>query len=216
MYPAVINVFNQIPFVFFMYLVDGRGFVRRNPKNDYCSKKGTMCIVVYWNKVLKTFTVKVMGTATVLDKGRSGWLKIHEENIDAVASSPTRSIRSAARLLRVPRSTVHKSYKILHLTWWNEYLRTQTSSLDDVLVMRQPYTFQGNWQHTMWGSGHQNTSTWLQQDNRKVDVWCGVMCNRIIGPFCFIDRSISADVYPDRLTEYMARWSATNHHLPAR
>ena len=58
---------------------------------------------------------KFMETGTVLDKGRSGRPKISDENIDRVreafARSPTKSIRTAARQLQLPRSTVHK---VLH------------------------------------------------------------------------------------------------------
>ena len=37
-----------------------------------------------------------------------------------------------------------------------------------------------------------------------MNVWCGIMCNRIIGPFFFHEASITADVYLDLLTEYVA------------
>ena len=37
-----------------------------------------------------------------------------------------------------------------------------------------------------------------------MNVWCGIMCNRIIGPFFFNEASITADVYLDLLTEYVA------------
>ena len=43
----------------------------------------------------------------------------------------------------------------------------------------------------------------LQQDSPKVNVWCGIMCNRIIGPFFFCKASITADVYLDLLSEYV-------------
>ena len=44
----------------------------------------------------------------------------------------------------------------------------------------------------------------LQRDSTKVNVWCGIMCNRIIRPFCFHEASITADVYLVFLTEYVA------------
>ena len=36
------------------------------------------------------------------------------------------------------------------------------------------------------------------------NVWCGIMCNRIIGPFFFHKTSANADVYLDLLTKYVA------------
>ena len=44
----------------------------------------------------------------------------------------------------------------------------------------------------------------LRRDSPKVNVWCGIMYNRIIGPFFFHGASITADVYLDLLTEYVA------------
>ena len=38
----------------------------------------------------------------------------------------------------------------------------------------------------------------------KVIVWCGITCNRVIGLFFFHETTITADVYLDLLTEYVA------------
>uniref|UniRef100_A0A8C5R2R6 Transposase n=1 Tax=Leptobrachium leishanense TaxID=445787 RepID=A0A8C5R2R6_9ANUR len=38
----------------------------------------------------------------------------------------------------------------------------------------------------------------------QMNVCCGIMCNRIIGPFFFGETSITANVYLDLLTEYVA------------
>ena len=56
----------------------------------------------------------------------------------------------------------------------------------------------------IWGSKKPHASRELQQDSPKVNVWCQIMCNRIIGPFSFNEASITADVYLDLLTEYVA------------
>ena len=59
----------------------------------------------------------------------------------------------------------------------------------------------------MLGFGDQNTPREireLERDSPKVNVWCGFMCNRVIGPFFFHERTITADVYLDLLTEYVA------------
>ena len=56
-----------------------------------------------------------METGTVFDTKRSGQPKTSEENIERVRQafqrSPLKSIRTAARQLELPRSTVHK---VLH------------------------------------------------------------------------------------------------------
>lgn len=45
----------------------------------------------------------------------------------------------------------------------------------------------------------------LHRDSPKVNVWCGIMCNQIIGPLLFFhEASITANVYLDLLTEYVA------------
>ena len=58
---------------------------------------------------------KFMETGTVFDTRRSGRLRTSEENIDSVRQafqrSPMKSIRTAARQLELPHSTVHK---VLH------------------------------------------------------------------------------------------------------
>ena len=56
----------------------------------------------------------------------------------------------------------------------------------------------------IWGSENPHASRELQRDSPKVNVWCGIMCNRIIGPFFFNEASITADIYLDLLTEYVA------------
>ena len=57
---------------------------------------------------------------------------------------------------------------------------------------------------SIWGSEHLHMIKELQRDSPKVNVWYGVMCNQIIGPFFFFKATITADVYLDLLTEYAA------------
>ena len=54
------------------------------------------------------------------------------------------------------------------------------------------------------GIGKPHASRELQRDSPKVNVWCGIMCNQIIGSFFFNGASITADVYLDLLIKYMA------------
>ncbi|KOX76026.1 hypothetical protein WN51_12513 [Melipona quadrifasciata] len=56
----------------------------------------------------------------------------------------------------------------------------------------------------IWGSENFHVTRKLQRDGPKVNVWRGIMCNRIIDPFFFNETSITANVYFDLLTEYVA------------
>ena len=56
----------------------------------------------------------------------------------------------------------------------------------------------------IWESEYPHASTELQRDSPKENVWCGIMCNRMISPLFFNEASITADAYLDFLTEYVA------------
>ena len=34
-------------------------------------------------------------------------------------------------------------------------------------------------------------------------MWCALLCSKVIGPFCFEEKTITADIYLDTLTEYV-------------
>jgi hypothetical protein len=55
----------------------------------------------------------------------------------------------------------------------------------------------------MLGSENPHVTRELQRDNPKLNVLCGIMCTRIIVPFFFDEPPITANVYPDLLTEYV-------------
>ena len=62
--------------------------------------------------LIRLYHKKFMETGTVFDTRRSGRPRTYEENIERVRQgSPMKSIRTAARQLELPRSTVHK---VLH------------------------------------------------------------------------------------------------------
>ena len=115
---------------------------------------------------------KFIETGSVLNNGRSGRPRTSVEDIDRVSEafvhSPTKSIRTAARQLQLPRSTVHKvlhknlrlyAYKVqllqqlsqminlnedsLQLTLWNKFLEMKNSSIEFVLVMWPHFMFRG-------------------------------------------------------------------------
>ena len=43
----------------------------------------------------------------------------------------------------------------------------------------------------------------IERDSPKVNVWCGLLCSKVIGPFFFEENTITADIYLDTLTEYV-------------
>ena len=44
----------------------------------------------------------------------------------------------------------------------------------------------------------------LEQNSPKLNVWCGIMHDKIIGPFFFTEKSITAQIYLDVLTKYVS------------
>ena len=56
----------------------------------------------------------------------------------------------------------------------------------------------------IWGSEHPHETRMLHWDSPKVNVWGGILFDRIIGPFFFKWAIITADVYLDFLTKYVA------------
>ena len=56
----------------------------------------------------------------------------------------------------------------------------------------------------IWGSEHPHVIRELQRNSPKVNVWRGIISNRMIGSFFFPEATINADVYFDLLSEYVA------------
>ena len=56
----------------------------------------------------------------------------------------------------------------------------------------------------IWGSENPHETREIERNSPKVNVWYGIMCDRIIGPFFFHEKSITANVYLDLLTAYVA------------
>ena len=44
----------------------------------------------------------------------------------------------------------------------------------------------------------------LERDSPEQNVWCGIMHDKIIGPFFFAEKSITAQIYLEALTEYVS------------
>ena len=56
----------------------------------------------------------------------------------------------------------------------------------------------------IWGSQNPHETYELERDSPKLIVWCGIMHDKIIGPFFFAEKSITAQIYLDLLTEYVS------------
>ena len=54
----------------------------------------------------------------------------------------------------------------------------------------------------IWDSENPHDTCELERDSRKLNVWCGIMHDKIIGPFFFAEKSITVQIYLDVLTEY--------------
>ena len=94
----------------FSWLIETKSDVQtqRNYRSKYGRDSPSRRSIRLWQK-------KFMETGTVFDTRRSGRPRTYEENIKCVRQafqrSPMKSIRTAARQLQLPRSTVHK---VLH------------------------------------------------------------------------------------------------------
>jgi hypothetical protein len=51
----------------------------------------------------------------------------------------------------------------------------------------------------IWGSQQLHSIMEHVGDSRKVNVWCGVLCNMIIGPFLFAEKTVTGSLYLDML-----------------
>ena len=53
----------------------------------------------------------------------------------------------------------------------------------------------------IWGSEKLHDTCELEQHSHKLNVWCAIAHDKIIGPFFFAKKSITAQIYLDILTE---------------
>ena len=56
----------------------------------------------------------------------------------------------------------------------------------------------------IWGSENPHVTRELERDSPKVNVWCGILRNQVIGPFFFAEKTITANTYLDLLIGYVA------------
>lgn len=55
----------------------------------------------------------------------------------------------------------------------------------------------------IWGAEHPRVLAEYIRDSPKVNVWCGLMYNRIFGPFFFAEKTINGAVYLDMLENFL-------------
>ena len=55
----------------------------------------------------------------------------------------------------------------------------------------------------IWGSQNPCEVLERERDIPKINVWCGLMHNQIIGPFIFAESTITANIYLDMLKHYV-------------
>ena len=56
----------------------------------------------------------------------------------------------------------------------------------------------------IWGLENPHDTCELKRDSPKLNMWCGIIHDKIIGPFFFSEKSITAQIYLDVLTKYLS------------
>ena len=145
--------------------------------------------------------------------------------------SPRKSIRVASNELAIPRSTVHKvlhkrlrlhAYKLQIVQALKPDDRPRRAAFAEEILQRidddngylnsvcfsDEATFHVSGKvnkHTIriWGSQNPCEVLERERDSPKINVWCGLMHNQIIGPFIFAESTITANIYLDMLKHYV-------------
>lgn len=144
--------------------------------------------------------------------------------------SPKKSLPRRSLELGVPISTLHKVlHKRLHLraykiqilqtikpkdiikragfaTFMLEQIEENESFLSKVIFSDEA-TFHTNGcvnRHNVriWGSQHPHEIFEKERDSPKINVWCGLSKDEVIGPFFFAEKNINGTVYLDMLENY--------------
>ena len=56
----------------------------------------------------------------------------------------------------------------------------------------------------IWGLENPQETHEIERDSLKLNVWCGTMHDKIIGPLFFAEKSITPQIYLNLLTEYVS------------
>ena len=136
--------------------------------------------------------------------------------------SPRKSIRVASNELAIPRSTVHKvlhkrlrlhAYKLQIVQALKPDDRPRRAAFAEEILQRidddngylnsvcfsDEATFHVSGKvnkHNIriWGSQNPCEVLERERDSPKINVWCGLMHNQIIGPFIFAESTITANI----------------------
>jgi hypothetical protein len=54
----------------------------------------------------------------------------------------------------------------------------------------------------IWGAENPHSVREHFRDSKKVNVWCGMVKDRIIGPFFFIEPTVTGNIYLDMLQQF--------------
>ena len=150
----------------------------------------------------------------------------------AYTRSPRKSICGASTQLQIPRSTIHKvlhrnlrlyAYKAQLLQALKpedkprqkKFVVTMLDRLDldprflKCVCFSDESTFHVSGllnRHNLRIRGSENSQDTceLERDSPKLNVWCGIIHNKIIGPFFFAEKSITTQTYLDVTTEQMS------------
>lgn len=148
----------------------------------------------------------------------------------AFIRSPSKSIRCASRQLQLPTTTVHRvlhkrlklhAYKVqlLHALQPDDRPKRKSFAVDILSRIDDDPDFLKKVMFTdeacfhvsgkvnrhnvrIWGSENPHFSMEMVRDSPKVNVWCGLLHDRVIGPFFFAEASITSAVYLDMLEQF--------------
>lgn len=152
--------------------------------------------------------------------------RIHQSFLN----NPRQSTRSAARELNIKHSTLHKVLKrVLHFRSYKlqivqkitrqdwarrrefavtmlDRLETDNNFLNRIFFSDEA-TFHVSGKvnrHNVriWGPENPHFHQEHTRDSEKVNVWCALSCNRLIGPFFFAEKNINGTIFLDMLENF--------------
>lgn len=145
--------------------------------------------------------------------------------------SPSKSVRRASLQLQLPRETVRKVLrKRLHLYAYKVQIVQELKpndkprrkdfaelmlariNMDDTYLDKVCFSDEATFyisgkvnRHNVqiWGSENSHEVREHIRDSPKVNVWCGLLCNKVIGPFFFCENTVNSQVYLDLLERFV-------------
>lgn len=202
--------------------------VQRRARREFNIYPPTSKSILLWNRTLQANGSLIPKTGKHAKKQVSVQSINNVRNL--FNQTPRTSIRSSSRILQIPKSTVHdilhkrlkfRAYKIrllhqlkpndrpLRLNFANEMLvriDENPTFLQNVLFSDEA-TFHlsgvvNRHNCRIWGSRHPHASEMHERDTPKVNVWLGLKHNAVIGPFFFIEQTVTGHIYLDMLQNF--------------